>query len=126
MPHEDILELARKIAARLGIRIKNSALILKNMKPKTGIATFLYNEDFILWIDKHYIAYSDKCLPEIVYVFADREHVSEELRSVCKRLRNVKSLFEKETLLSVKQQLQLASAAMSKSGSGLYFIESEE
>jgi len=109
MNHEDILELARETADRLGIRIKDPALVLNNMKPAIGITTILYNEDFTLWIDKRYIAYGDNFKPEIVYVFADEEHVSEELRSVIGRIKTEKSPNALKTLTSVKEQLQLAS-----------------
>jgi hypothetical protein len=127
MPHEDILELARAVAGQLGIRITDPALVLANLIPKTGITTILYNEDYILWIDKHYIAYGHNFKPEVVYVFADKEHVSEELRSVIGMMKTEKSPYQLKTLLSIKQQLQFASAGMSKSGNGLfYFFESEE
>jgi len=123
MSYTDILEVARVTAGRLGIRIKDPALVLQNMKSKTGITTILYNKDYTLWIDKHYIAYSDNFKPGIVYVFADEEHVGEELRSVIGRIRSEKSPYALKTLMSVKQQLELARAAMRQSDSGLYFFE---
>jgi mRNA interferase MazF len=126
MSHTDILELAREVAAWLGIRIKDPALVLRNMKPSTGITTILYNEDYTLWIDKRYIAYSDNAKPEIVYVFTDTEHVKEELRSVIGRIKTEKSPYTLKTLTSVKEQLQLAGAGIGKSGDGLCFFESED
>ena len=123
MPHENILTIAQKIAARLVIKINDPAIILANMKPKTAAVTILYNEDFTLWIDKHYIAYGDNFKPEVVYVFTDKEHISEELRSVCQRLKIEKSLYELKTLMSVKEQLELAQTAMRQSDSRLFFFE---
>ena len=126
MTHADILELARETGARLGISIKDPALILRNMKPKFGITTILRSKDYILWIDRHYIAYSDNFKPEVVYVFADEEHVSEELRSVIKMIEQEKSPYNRKTLLSVKKQLQLAGTAIRKSNNGLYFFARTE
>ena len=122
MSHEDILELARVTAKLLGIRIKDPVLVLSGMKPKIGIITILYNKKFTLWIDRHYIAYGDNFKPEVVYVFADTEHISEELRSVIRRMKKEKSPYAMKTLTSVKEQLQLAGASMNKSGNGLYFF----
>jgi hypothetical protein len=126
MNHEDILELARATANRLGIPISDPALVLSNMKPPTGITSILYKGDFTLWVDKHYIAYGNDRKPEVVYVFADKEHISEELRSVIERMKKEKSPYGMKTLLSIREQLQLANAAIKKSGNGLYFFESEE
>jgi len=122
MTYTDILEIARKTAVRLGIRIKDPALVLSNMKPFIGVTTILYNRDFTLWIDKHYIAYSDNFKPEVVYVFADEEHIGEELRSVVGRIKREKSPYALQTLMSVKRQLQLAGAAMRLSDNRLYFF----
>jgi hypothetical protein len=126
MNHEDISELARVTANRLGIPISDPALVLSNMKPPTGITSILYKGNFTLWVDKHYIAYGNDRKPEVVYVFADREHIGEELRSVIERMKKEKSPYGMKTLLSIKEQLQLASTAMKKSGNRLYFFESEE
>jgi uncharacterized protein YfcZ (UPF0381/DUF406 family) len=93
------------------------------MKPKIGITTILSNEDYTLWVDKHYIAYNEKSKPEVVYVFADEEHINEELRSVISRMKTVISPCALNTLLSVREQLQTASTAMNKSDNGLYFFE---
>ena len=125
MTHTEILALAQKTAERLGIRIKDPALVLNNMKPKTGIATIQYNEDFTLWIDKHYIAYSENLKPEIIYVYVDSEHISEELRSVIGRIKTEKSAYTLKTLISVKEQLQLADKNMSQSGNGFYLFGTE-
>ena len=122
MTYADILELAQETGAQLGIRLKNPALVLRNMKPKTGITTILYNKDYILWIDKHYIAYSNNFYLGVVYVFADKEHVSEELPLVIKMINQEKSPSNRKTLLSVKKQLQLAETAMRESDSRLYFF----
>jgi hypothetical protein len=118
-----ILELALETAGRLGIRVKDPALILKNMKPKIGITTILSNEDYTLWVDKHYIAYNEKAKAEVVYIFADQEHINEELRSVISRIKADKNSRAVKTLLSVKEQLLTASAAMNKSGDGFYLFE---
>ena len=123
MENTEILGIAQEVAGRLGIRIKDPALVLRNMKPKTGITTILDNEVFILWIDKHYVAYNERSKPEIVYVFADEEHVNEELRSVISRIKVEKSAYVLKTLNSVKSQLYIAEAAMRKSGSGVYFFK---
>jgi hypothetical protein len=122
MTHADILELAQKVAGRLGIRINDPALVLSNMKPKTGITTKLYNKGFTLWIDKHYIAYCDNFKPDVVYVFCDEEHVTEEFRSVIKMIKTEKSPYHLKTLNSIKEQLHLAAIAISQSGNGLYFF----
>ena len=126
MNHADILELAQATAKRIGIRIENPTLVLENMKPRVGIATILCNNNYSLWIDRHYIAYADVSKPEIVYVFADEEHISEELRSVCKRIRNEKSDYALKTLMSAKEQLLLAEANMNKSGDGLFIFDRME
>jgi DNA-binding Lrp family transcriptional regulator len=126
MTYSDILELATATAAKLGIRITNPALIIKNLTPAIGVTTILWNEDYTLWVDKHYIAYGRNRNPEILYLFTDMEHVDEELRSVCARVKGEKSPYVRQTLTSVKDQLRLAGAAMSKSGGGLYFFEETE
>ena len=123
MNYTDILKIAEATAVRLGIRIKDSDLILQNMKPKPGIVTILYSDDFTLWVDKHYIAYGDNSKPEIVYVFTDEVHAHEELRSVDVMMRYAKSTYQWKTLASVKEQLQTAAASMKKYGNGLYFFE---
>ena len=120
MNHVDILDLARETAGRLGIRMIDPALVLKNMKPKIGITTILRSEDYIMWIDKHYIAYGESFKPEVVYVFTDEEHVSEELRSVIHMIQQEKSAYNLKTLLSIKKQLQ--QAAKAKPDDGLYFF----
>ena len=122
MENTDVLAIAQKTAERLGIRIKDPALVLSNMKPKIGITTILYSKVFTLWIDKHYIAYNENFKSEIVYVFVDEEHVSEELRSVINRFKGKKSSYAK-TLFSVKKQLQIAEADMKESGNGVYFFD---
>ena len=126
MNHADILELAQATAKRLGIRVENTALVLKNMKPRVGIATILCNKNYTLWVDRHYVAYADNSKPEIVYVFADEDHISEELRSVCKRITNEKSDYALKTLMSAKEQLLLAEANMSKSGDGRFIFDRME
>jgi hypothetical protein len=126
MNHENILELARVTADRLGIPINDPALVLSNMKPSTGITSILYKGDLVLWVDKHYVAYGSNRKPEVVYIYADAEHVREELLSVLERMKKEKSPYYMKTLMSVKEQLQLANEAIKKSGNGLYLFESEE
>ena len=123
MEYTDVLATAQKTAEQLGIKIKNTELVLKNMKHKIGVTTILQNEGFILWIDKHYIAYNEKTEPEIVYVFVDREHIGEELRSVIGRFKSEKSSYALKTLLSVKKQLHIAGTAMRESGDDVYFFD---
>jgi hypothetical protein len=126
MNHVDILKLAQETAVKLGIRIDDPALVLENMMPRIGTATVFSNEDYSLWIDRHYIAYTINFKPEIVYVFTDKVHVSEELRSVCKRMKFEKSANGLKTLMSVKAQLQLAEAGMRESGDERYFFDGTE
>ena len=126
MNHVDILKLAQETAVKLGIRIDDPALVLENMMPRIGTATVFSNEDYTLWIDRHYIAYTYNFKPEIVYVFTDKVHVSEELRSVCKRMKSEKSVNGLKTLMSVKTQLQLAEANMRESGNERYFFDGME
>jgi hypothetical protein len=124
MNHAAVLELARETAGQLGIRVEDPALVLRNMKRKIGITTILWNETFTIWVDRHYIAYSDSLKPGVVYVYADAEHVEEEFRSVIGLIKNEKSPYSLKTLESIKEQLKLAAAGMRKSEAGFYVFES--
>ena len=120
MENIEILEIAKLVASKLFIRIPDTALILKNMKPLIGTITILYNKDFILWIDKHYIAYSSNNSADVVYVMVGEKHISEELRTVVKMLKGETNPKQKQTLFSIKEQLLTAQESIRESGAKVY------
>lgn len=120
---DEILALGQRAAKHLGIRIQYPQFVLDKMKPSVSVTTILHNEEWMLWIDRHYIAFSKLTSPEVVYVMADINHVKEELRGIKDLIQAEQSPTHVQTLLSVKKQLELARSAMKQSGEQSYIFD---
>lgn len=76
------LLLGKRQQKHLRIRIQCPQLVLDKMKSRTAVTSILWNEEWVLWIDRHYIAFSKMSSSEVVYLMVDTERIGEEMRNV--------------------------------------------
>jgi hypothetical protein len=116
MNDSEILTLAEKLATELGIAVKNKNAILKNMRRKgCPTTTILRNRDCTLWIDKHYVAFSEDDKPNIRYVFITRRHIAEHMPEIRKMLKDCAAA-DRAALTVIREQMREALKMMAASG----------
>lgn len=122
MDINEIIECASAVAKILGFRVCDKKMLRKNLKKRIPVTTFFYNKEFILWVDRYFIAYSSKGYLDVWYIYITKEHIREELREISALITD-KTDFHWYILLSnLREQMHEALRKMHLTGMDSYIF----
>lgn len=116
MNNNEIFDFAVSITEQLHIKITDKKKLQQELSKSKGETIILRSKDFIVWIDKYYIAYSSMFEPYVYYAYLTKKQIKEEFKFITEQLKTVKNKYEIKTLLSIKNQFVAAQALMNDTG----------
>lgn len=121
-----VLDVAVEAASRLGLRVSNPQKILEKMNEEIPAATILYDNEHMLWVDRHYIAYSERDGMEVSYIYLSRRHIREELPELTQLLDGCAAFEDYVFYTSLAEQMQAAREIMKITGRDYYLSPNYE
>lgn len=89
MTNRKVIALANVVADELGIEIDDEK-ILKAIGAQNAIPVIIDKNEYQLWIDAHYVAYSKKDEKSVKYIYMDLHHVKEQKQDILSMLKRNK------------------------------------
>ena len=77
----EIIKLSIRVADTLGIKLPDEDYLMQKLNLQNPVATIVKENNYSLWIDRYYVAYSHEDEVDIHYVYLTRHHISEECNS---------------------------------------------
>jgi uncharacterized protein YfaT (DUF1175 family) len=77
----EVIDIAEEVALKINIIISSKDIILKHINKALPVPMLFNNDNYQMWVDKYYIAYSNSNETKIHYVYLTKKHISEEYYS---------------------------------------------
>ena len=102
-----VLDIARSICSKLGIKI-NEQEVLQNMQANDSPTTIKNSNNITIWIDRHFISISHDGEIDVHYIYLSRKQLKEELLSITKRLKTANNMNDYILLTGIERQMHQA------------------